>query len=206
MPRDFSFNRTSRQLWVDSLIPSSMARKCFSPRSLTPISRRRAYSAPLSSHCRHHPPRHRPNDPYPAAPPAMPGIPAPNDASIATPYWLITPWPPGQPAFSKTPFRYSQGNAASSLVLRTYGGTKAVKGHRLSRLGPYLGNLHGSLSEWRVRAGAHTQPRPCRSTLSECVASNSCNSASMASCRSCLAPLRSNSVNGSVSLLDLPVQ
>ena len=36
-PQDLRFNNTSRQLWVDSLTPSSMARKCFSPRSFTPI-------------------------------------------------------------------------------------------------------------------------------------------------------------------------
>jgi hypothetical protein len=35
IPRDFNFNNTSRQFWVDSLIPSSIARKCFSPRSFT---------------------------------------------------------------------------------------------------------------------------------------------------------------------------
>ena len=37
MPRDFNFSNTSRQLCVDSRIPSSIARKCFSPRSFTPI-------------------------------------------------------------------------------------------------------------------------------------------------------------------------
>ncbi len=36
-PCFFKSSSTSRQLWLDSRMPSSMARKCFSPRSLTPM-------------------------------------------------------------------------------------------------------------------------------------------------------------------------
>ena len=44
-PLDFSPNNTSRQLWVDARTPSSMARKCFFPRSFTPIMTRAHRSA-----------------------------------------------------------------------------------------------------------------------------------------------------------------
>ncbi len=49
-PRDFSFNSTSHQLCVDSRTPSSIARKCFSPRSFTPITTR-AHSFVCSALC-----------------------------------------------------------------------------------------------------------------------------------------------------------
>ncbi len=81
-PRDFSFNSTSRQLCVDSRTPSSIARKCFSPRSFTPITTRAlASSALLSVRCRHRLPRPasdampcRPTSLLHPEPPALSGL------------------------------------------------------------------------------------------------------------------------------------
>src|SRR5680860_1576574 len=90
IPRDLSVSNTSRQLCVGSRTPSSIAKKCFSPRAFTPITnqgaqlrllRPQAAVGTVGPHI----------DPAGLCPDALrtnSGTLAPRPASDARPYWL----------------------------------------------------------------------------------------------------------------------
>ena len=88
IPLDLRFNNTSRQLCVDSRTPSSMARKCFSPRSFTPmIPGRTAWFVQPSSRCRHRRPRHKSSDHCPGVSRSNCHILATRSALVGTQCW-----------------------------------------------------------------------------------------------------------------------